>query len=86
MKIVEKVLFALVVMPLILTACASATPSSSEAVIVAPATDSPTAASSVAVPATAETVQVQEDFVPTDPATVNLAAGKPQLVEFFAFW
>ena len=23
---------------------------------------------------------------PTDPSTVVLAAGKPQLVEFFAFW
>jgi hypothetical protein len=22
----------------------------------------------------------------TNPATVNLAAGKPQLIEFFAFW
>lgn len=29
---------------------------------------------------------VKTDFVPTDPANVNLAAGKPQLVEFFAFW
>ncbi len=29
---------------------------------------------------------VKTDFVATDPASVNLAAGKPQLVEFFAFW
>jgi len=29
---------------------------------------------------------IETHFTPTDPATVNLAAGKPQLVEFFAFW
>jgi hypothetical protein len=29
---------------------------------------------------------VKTDFLPTDPASVNLAAGKPQLIEFFAFW
>ncbi len=27
-----------------------------------------------------------DDFRPTDPAAVSLAAGRPQLVEFFAFW
>ena len=27
-----------------------------------------------------------DQFVATDPSTVNLAAGKPQLVEFFAVW
>lgn len=31
-------------------------------------------------------VVVKTDFVSTDPKSVNLAAGKPQLVEFFAFW
>ncbi|MBI5714061.1 MAG: hypothetical protein HZC38_11665 [Chloroflexi bacterium] len=31
-------------------------------------------------------VTVDDDFHPTDPKTVNLAAGKPQFVEFFAFW
>ena len=25
-------------------------------------------------------------ILPTDPATVVLSAGKPQLIEFFAFW
>ncbi len=29
---------------------------------------------------------IATEFTPTDPATVSLAAGKPQLVEFFAFW
>jgi len=35
---------------------------------------------------TAPPAPVKDEFTPTDPASVNLAAGKPQLVEFFAFW
>lgn len=34
----------------------------------------------------AATPSINDDFHPTDPKTVNLAAGKPQFVEFFAFW
>jgi hypothetical protein len=29
---------------------------------------------------------ISDEFTPSDPALVNLAAGQPQLVEFFAFW
>jgi hypothetical protein len=29
---------------------------------------------------------VRTQMEATDPVTVNLASGKPQLVEFFAFW
>jgi thioredoxin-like negative regulator of GroEL len=29
---------------------------------------------------------VSSEIVATDPSTVKLAAGKPQLVEFFAYW
>ena len=29
---------------------------------------------------------VRTELAATDPATVNLASGKPTLVEFFAFW
>lgn len=32
------------------------------------------------------TVDVSPDLRATDPSTVSLAAGHPQLVEFFAFW
>jgi hypothetical protein len=39
-----------------------------------------------AAPPTATAFVISEDFTPSDPATVNLAAGKLQLVEFFAFW
>lgn len=28
----------------------------------------------------------KSDFVPTDPKNVNLVTGRPQLIEFFAFW
>lgn len=30
--------------------------------------------------------EVKTELEATDPATVTLASGKPQLVEFFAFW
>lgn len=35
---------------------------------------------------TQSTGAVKTDFTPTEPKSVNLAAGKPQFVEFFAFW
>jgi uncharacterized lipoprotein YajG len=38
------------------------------------------------VPAPAETKAVRADQYATDPTTVNLAAGRPTLVKFFAFW
>jgi hypothetical protein len=43
------------------------------------------------VPAAAPTVAptpkpVKAELEATDPTTVQLAAGKPHLVEFFAFW
>ncbi len=38
-------------------------------------------------PAVADpTATVRVAMQPTDPSTVVLTAGKPQLVEFFAFW
>lgn len=40
-----------------------------------PATEAPTA-----VP------QVRQELAATDPGSVDLASGKPTLVEFFAFW
>ena len=43
-------------------------------------------AGTAATPSTAVAAAVDDDFHPTDPKTVNLAAGKPQFVEFFAFW
>lgn len=39
-----------------------------------------------AAPAPTATVDVSPNLRATDPSTVSLAAGHPQLVEFFAFW
>ena len=48
-----------------------------------PAPPQPTAAQPTAVqPAK----PISKEFTPSDPKSVKLAAGKPQLVEFFAFW
>lgn len=32
------------------------------------------------------TLDPDRDFTPTDPASVQLAAGRPQLIEFYAEW
>ena len=40
----------------------------------------------VAVEEAAPPVQVKTAMEATDPSTVQLASGTPQLVEFFAFW
>jgi len=45
----------------------------------------------IAAPATADQAaqaarDPNRDFTPSDPAAVTLAAGTPQLVEFFAHW
>jgi hypothetical protein len=47
-----------------------------------------TTAELLAVPPTQPAVQplIDNEFRPSDPAQVNLAAGQPQLIEFFAFW
>ncbi len=37
-------------------------------------------------PTEAPAAEVSQELHATDPGTVNLAAGRPQLVEFFAFW
>ncbi len=69
----RKALFLLVLAALGLTACASPA--------LAPAQTAEQQA-----PAAAPFAQVKTDFTPTDPTTVSLAAGKPQLVEFYAVW
>lgn len=48
-----------------------------------PATAAPT---QVVAPTAQATRQPRVEFIPTDPGTVQLAANKVQLVEFFAFW
>lgn len=54
------------------------------------AAPAPTAAPTAAPQPTAMVIQdtrsVVDGFKVSDPTTVNLAAGAPQFVEFFAFW
>jgi len=66
-----------------------------------PAVSQPTQAPAVSQPTSAPVVvntappqptaaqpakPISKEFTPSDPKNVKLAAGKPQLVEFFAFW
>lgn len=57
-----------------------AEPTTAPAAVVAEATESPTEE-----PLPVATSR-GDSLIATDPATVNLASGEPQLVEFFAFW
>lgn len=58
-----------------------------EAPAVTEAATEATAATEVsAVAAPTSTRAPRLELEATDPSTVSLAAGKPQLVEFFAFW
>ncbi len=61
----------------ILAACAPPVPE--------PGTDAPEQAAVTLPPAPATATAVRP-FAATDPGSVQLAAGRPQLVEFFAFW
>jgi hypothetical protein len=83
-------LYGALLLSLLLSACASAAPAPTEApAVTQPPAAAPTSSEARAVPtdAPAPTAPVvKTDFTPTDPATVNLAAGRPQFVEFFAFW
>jgi hypothetical protein len=66
----SRIVAVLLLVMLILSACATNTPVST--------TGSETDILSEPV--------VKTDFVPTNPNQVRLAAGKPQFIEFFAFW
>ena len=79
----------------VLSACGTAAPPEAT---VPPAAATAQAAAPTQAPATAPAVVeaptagpttapvVKTEFTPTDPTTVNLALGRPQFVEFFAFW
>ena len=74
----RRMLWLAALLSVILPACAAANPAPAA---IAPQGSAPT---QPAAPTTAPVIKTE--FTPTDPATVNLAAGKPQFVEFFAFW
>jgi hypothetical protein len=76
---------ALLIGAVALAACAApATASPAPSGVRAP-TESP-APRPTALPTDAGPTRDPDPFHPSDPAAVNLAAGRPQLVEFFAFW
>lgn len=69
--------------PLATVAAAEATVAAAETTVVAAESTVAAAEPPAALPAQPV---IATDFTPSDPATVSLAAGQPQLVEFFAFW
>jgi hypothetical protein len=75
----------LALLALALAACAPATKPTTQA---APTQQAATLAPSEPPGQAAPTAQavISTEFTPSDPAQVSLAAGRPQLVEFFAFW
>lgn len=97
----RKMISVLLLLPTLAAACAPATngapfqagaTNATATLSPPPTTDqtaatAPTLAPAVVAPGLpTATAAIKTEFAPTDPATVNLALGKPQLVEFFAFW
>ena len=80
----RRLIYPLLLTALALAACApAATPTPAPAAESTPAAPAPaTAAASTPAPRPA----VRDEFVASDPAAVNLALGRPQFVEFFAFY
>lgn len=79
---------------LVLAACQAAAPAEPLAVapveqpqeIAQPETDAAAPTDEVEVAESEPEIQILPGQYATDPATVSLASGGPQLVEFFAFW
>jgi hypothetical protein len=87
---------AVVGLMLVISACSAGTPAAQQVEEMAPPavpSNTPVLAQQEATPtATAAQVSIPTPVVvksaleATNPATVQLASGEPQLVEFFAFW
>jgi PBP1b-binding outer membrane lipoprotein LpoB len=85
---------------LILAACSSSgspptfTPAVLQSTAVVPVEPTTSLATPPTQPSAAPSIEAQitslpvidNEFHPSDPTTVSLAAGRPQFVEFFAFW
>lgn len=82
----------LMVSVILVSACTGSAGPADEVVIEAPSGDGAEPAAPAAdEPAEVEAepqeiVQPRQELEATDPATVSLASGQPQIVEFFAFW
>jgi len=72
----KKTLFMILITAILITACSTPEPT-----LPAPAD-----LNIPFQPTTKATKPISTEFTPSDPKSVKLSAGKPQLVEFFAFW
>jgi thiol-disulfide isomerase/thioredoxin len=61
-------------------------PSSTATAIITAGPTATTQPTPTPTPGATPTVSLQTDLLATDPSTVKLAAGKPQLIVFFAYW
>ncbi len=95
----KKILFIILTATILLAACATPEPTlpapavSTKAPVVSQPTSAPAVVNTappqptVAQPTTVQPAKpISKEFTPSDPKNVKLNAGKPQLVEFFAFW
>ncbi|MBI5082434.1 MAG: hypothetical protein HZB17_14205 [Chloroflexi bacterium] len=71
----KKTVFVILIATMLIAACSTPTPT-------LPALAVNPQASAVSQP----TKLISKEFTPSNPKNVKLNAGKPQLVEFFAFW
>jgi uncharacterized lipoprotein YajG len=80
MRQMKKSLLMSLMFAIMIAACSTPAPTLPASVVStkAPAASQPTAAQ----PAK----PISTEFTPSDPKSVKLNAGKPQFVEFFAFW
>ena len=71
----KKTVFAILIAMMLIAACSTPAPT-----LLAPAI-------STQVPTASQLAKlISKEFTPSNPKNVKLNAGKPQLVEFFAFW
>jgi len=90
----KKTLFMILITAITIAACSTPAPTlpAPATSTKAPAAGQPTSAPVVVntappQPTVAQAAKpISKEFTPSDPKNVKLAAGKPQLVEFFAFW
>ncbi len=71
----KKTVFAILIAAMLFAACSTPEPA-----LPAPAVSTQASAVSQAAK------PISKEFTPSNPKNVKLNAGKPQLVEFFAFW
>jgi len=90
----KKTVFSVLVAMMLIAACSTPQPTLPAPAVStqASAASQPTSALSVVNTAPSQptaaqpTKLISKEFTPSNPKNVKLNAGKPQLVEFFAFW